>query len=106
MYPILGMYIDVKSVEFVINGVGQWASQMDVSDRGAEVLVQLISPEEFPVCECLHHEEQRKLTESTSKKRSSSADSQQGVLLFLRSWHPPYFIFFVSVLEVRQGPAN
>lgn len=80
--------------------MGQWASQMDVSDRGAEVLVQLISPEELPVCECLHHEEQRKLTEPTSKKRSSSADSQQGVLLFLRSWHPPYFIFFVSILEV------
>lgn len=79
---------------------------MDVSDRGAEVLVQLISPEELPVCECLHHEEQRKLTDSTSKKRSSSAESQQGVLLFLRSWHPPYFIFFVSVLEVRQSSAN
>jgi len=79
---------------------------MDVSDRGAEVLVQLISPEELPVCECLHHEEQRKLTESTSKKRSSSAESQQSVLLFLRSWHPPYFIFFVSVLEVRQGSVN
>ena len=78
---------------------------MDVSDRGAEVLVQPISSEELPVCECLHHEEQRKLTESTSKKGSSSAESQQGVLLFLRSWHPPYFIFFVSVLEVRQGSA-
>jgi hypothetical protein len=78
---------------------------MEVSDGGAEVLVQLISPEEVPVCECLHHEEREKLTQSTSKKRSA-AESQQGLLLFLRSWHPPYFIIFVSILEVRQGSIN
>jgi hypothetical protein len=74
---------------------------MDASDGGVEILVQLISPEELPVSECLHHEEQKRLTQPPTRKQPP-AEGQQGVLLFLRSWHPPYFIFLVSILEVRQ----
>ncbi|XP_069669200.1 protein rhomboid isoform X2 [Periplaneta americana] len=63
---------------------------------GTEVLVQLIAPEELPVCECLHHEEQRGLT----RPKQSARGEQHSWLLLLRSWHPPYFIFLVSILEV------
>jgi hypothetical protein len=74
---------------------------MDGSEGGAEVLVQLISPEDVPVCECVHHEDHTKLTSPRSGKQRSAKHSQR-VLLFLHAWHPPYFIFFVSILEVSS----
>ncbi|KAJ9597782.1 hypothetical protein L9F63_011390 [Diploptera punctata] len=50
----------------------------------AEVLVQLIAPEEqLPVC---HHEDNKQ--------------QQQGILQLVHTWQPPYFILLVSVLEV------
>ncbi|XP_021915989.1 protein rhomboid-like [Zootermopsis nevadensis] len=69
---------------------------MEASDGAAEILVQLISPENLPVCECLHDEEQRGLR----SRKLSSAEGQKSLLPFLRSWQPPYFIFLVSILEV------
>jgi hypothetical protein len=74
---------------------------MDGSEGGAEILVQLISPEELPVCECVRHEDQKKLTSPRSGKQCSAEDPQRA-LLFLHAWHPPYFILFISILEVRQ----
>jgi hypothetical protein len=74
---------------------------MDGSEGGAEILVQLISPEDLPVCECVHHEGQKKLTSPRSGKQCSAEDPQT-LLLFLHAWNPPYFIFFISILEVRE----
>jgi hypothetical protein len=78
---------------------------MDENDGGAEVLVQLISPEELPVCECLHHEEKKRFTQPRSSNQTS-AEGQQWLLLFLQTWHPPYFIFLISILEVRLNSLN
>lgn len=72
---------------------------MDGSEGGTEILVQLISPEEVPVCECVHQEDQKKLTSLRSGKLCSTEDPQK-LLLFLHAWHPPYFILFISILEV------
>jgi hypothetical protein len=74
---------------------------MDTSDGGTDILVQLISPEELPVCECVHHEEKKRFTQPRSRKQSS-AEGQRWLQLSLQSWHPPYFIFLISILEVRR----
>ncbi|PSN46540.1 Protein rhomboid [Blattella germanica] len=77
---------------------------MDVvgANAGTDILVQLITPEELPVCECRHHEEHKRLTPSRngSSKTSSTSGEQPGIFQLLRSWQPPFFIFFVSILEV------
>lgn len=64
---------------------------------GADVLVQLITPEEqLPVCECRHHEEKKRLT---SPPAGGQEQQQKGILQLVRTWQPPYFILLVSALE-------